>query len=221
MNISLGSKKQSAAVKKIFSSAKPPLSGKQVKQVKKIIMKEGETKHHTLVTGLTTVDIATPHQALMTIIDQGQLDTNRNGDKLTLKSINVRMRALILDTTADSPYYCTFRVMIVQDKSYNAGGSLTLSQLLSASTTLSQRNVDYLKTLVVLYDKLINLERQGPMSRSFSFKPNLKFLKRDIQYVAAGATAQTGGIYIVVINDTNSATDPRIEYTTRVTFSDK
>jgi len=204
-----------------YVAKKKSLNTTQVRQVKKIIDKVGETKHHTLVTGLTSVDALTPHNVCLSLVSQGDNDSQRNGDKIDVKNLNIRLRMLYPNNTASDPLNSNFRVMVIQDKNYNTASAVTALHVLTAVTNTSQRNVDHLKSKVVLFDKLYQLDRAGPTAKTVIIKPNLKFLKRGIQYAVSSTTDQTGGIYLLIINDQNSVTDNQIEYSARMTYTDK
>jgi len=219
-------KKGQASLRKAVIAAaksvqKPDLNAGQVRQVKKIIDKAGETKHHTLVQGITTIDAANPHNTCLSLVSQGDNDSQRNGDKIRIKNIKILIRAYIQGSDANSPKTTAFRFMVVQDKAYNTASALTLAQLTTAVAVTSQRNVDFMKTLVVLYDKIITLDIASDSAKTFWIKPNLKFLKRDIQYAAASSENQTGGLYFVIYNDSNATVDPAFEYSSRITYTDK
>lgn len=211
-------------LRKAMSAIVPPksnLNRGQVRQVKKIIDKEGETKHHTLIKAPTTIDVATPYNDCISLVSQGDNDSQRNGDKIKIKSINIRLRCYILGSSASDPRVTAFRFMVVQDKAYNTAQQVTLSDLTTAISVTSQRNVDHLKTLVVLYDKVVTLDLAGPSAKTFVIKPNLKYLKREIQYTASSAINQTGGLYLVIYNDSSTPNKPGFEFSSRITYTDK
>ena len=212
------------SLRKAMSAIAPPkpnLNRGQVRQVKKIIDKEGETKHHTLIRPPTTIDVNAPYNDCISLVSQGDNDSQRNGDKIKIKNINIRMRCYIQGATASDPRVTAFRFMVVQDKAYNTAAAITLANLTTALSVTSQRNVDHLKTLVVLYDKVVTLDIAGPSAKTFVIKPNLKYLKREIQYTAASPQNQTGGLYLVIYNDSNSTVDPGFEFSSRITYTDK
>jgi len=205
-----------------------PLSKVQKKQIKDIVAVDMEFKHHTVPVAYVQNDTLTPKYYLLTAIPQQTVvatDQVRIGDQVKIERIEVRIsfNNQAIATAAPS---CNWRVLLVQDKNYNNTGVLTLLDVFTADPNhvfagaLSCRNRDHLGTKIILYDKSFSTGIYFNTGKIFTIRPNLKYMKKKIQYTAGSTTNQEGGVYLVVMNDSLSADDPYHSFEARVIYTD-
>jgi len=209
--------------------SKVPLNPIQRRQVKKLVEQPMEHKHHTVDAVYTQMDFATVRQYLLTAVPQVAAignDQTREGDQITLKSIDVRLLLQNGINLTTSPPGTTWRIVIVQDKNYNSSGTINPLEVFNEDTnsTLagwsSHRNVDHLGTKIILYDKTFVTSIYTNNDRMIHVKPNMKYCKKTIQYNAGSTTNQEGGIYILLMNNSNATIDPYFTFQSRITYTD-
>lgn len=223
-----GDKTNYKVSKAIASVETKPLNPVQRRQIKKILAKDLERKHHTKDQVWVSFDTFTPRQYLLTAIAQQTVagnDQTRVGDQLKIKSLVIRIAFNHGINLTTSPIISTWRVIVLQDKSYNATGVLDDAQVFTNDpnavipSVLSARNVDHVSTKIILYDKLFTTSPYQP-AKAFIIRPKLKYMKKEINYNAGSTTAQEGGLYLVMYNDTNATTDPYVTFQSRIYFTD-
>jgi len=235
---------------KLFKSVKATLNPNAAKTiatknyVNKAIKKAEEPKHHDLSDSKDTIWDAAPINLHISGIPQSagaSTDQTRVGDKVKISAINIRMKVnlRISETPSDNAQTANWRVMVVQDRNYNTsttgvapvagGATVTLNQLLIngpegfGPSILSQRNVDHLQNLVVLYDKTFSTQFFNVPNKFINIKPNMKYCKREIQFSnGSNITNVTNGIYLLVFSDSEPtpALDALVYFQSRVLFRD-
>lgn len=244
-------KKLNPRDKSLFASALKGRLTQQVNAVKaiahkeavKVNRKESEPKHLEVIEtkNFGTLNAATSPRCMhITGITQGNTDQTRVGDKVKIRKINIRFSIEPGSAIqADNDHSLFYRVMVVQDRSYNvsttgvapvAGGAvITPSQLLmndpvfpaSAGGITSQRNVDHLQTLVVLYDKVFTTQYLAKCNYFLNINPKMKYCKKEIQYSnASSITNVTNGIFLMIWSNSFDTTPGIINWQSRVLFSD-
>lgn len=219
---------------------KGPLSIPQKKEVNKIVkknLKEEIEAHHFEANYSTTATLGI--NSHISGIGRGDGDTDRNGDRTKIRAISCKMtlQNYITQTTNDNAPNCSFRVMIIQDRSYNvsttgsgSSAQITLAQLLmndpvsGAAGINSQRNADHLGTLIALHDKVYTTTYLRNSALHLEIRPNMKYCKRELQWAAGSSATQiTNGIFLVVIADQGplgaATSPPTIAAQTRILFN--
>lgn len=171
----------------------------------------------------------------VTLITQGVADNNRVGDEINLKWIEVKM-FLYNNTSATANAYTFFRVIIFQYNYFNNAPKIDELLLTSAANggttygTFSSRNIDYLNTYHVLYDKTVktvlgvpnasNYASNEAYVKSLNIRVPLKFAKKKIQYLAA-STSPANGIWMLITTGQGTvASDPVVSYNVSTGFTD-
>lgn len=209
------------------------------KVARKVLKSNVEYKQYGVAVGATSVydGVAGMFTTKMTNMSQGLLDNNRVGDEINIKSIHVRglLTAPYGATTNSS---VTFRLFVVQYKQNEAIQAPTIGDMLLQSNanegadygTFSSRNIDQLGVYHVLYDRLHTLVTgnanannygQPNSEKHFQFKVPMKYLKRKIQFIAAGNNATNGIWFIATTNRTTKAGgNPQITVNWDISFTD-
>jgi len=247
-------KKLNPRDKSLFASALKGRLTEQVNAVKaiahkeavKVNRKESEPKHFEVVEiknygGLNAAaSPRTMHISGITQTAGASTDTTRIGDKVKIRKINIRMNLQPGSATQDENDHSLFyRIMVVQDRSYNqtvsgvapvaSGAVITPSQLLMNDPVFpvnqggitSQRNVDHLQTLVVLYDKVFTTQWLAKCNYFLNINPKLKYCKKEIQYSNGGSiTNVTNGIFLMIWSNSTDTTPGIINWQSRILFSD-
>lgn len=217
------------------------------KEAVKVQRKASEPKHFEVVEtkNFATLNAATsPRIMHISGIPQSagaSTDTTRIGDKVKIRKINLRMilNNIGSDIQADNDDNQTYRIMVVQDRDYNtstsgvapvAGGAvITPAQLLvddplfptTKGGIISQRNVDHLQTLVVLYDKCFTTQYLCKSNYMLNINPKLKYCKKEIQYSnGSSVTNVTNGIYLMIWSSSTKTTPGLLNWQSRILFSD-
>jgi len=156
-------------------------------------------------------------------IAQGDSDTTRTGNHLTMTNISIHGEVWMVATTAinvsDTAFNDDVRVMIVYDKQANGTALTSIGDLLTTANINSFRNMDTLERFIVLKDKKVKIGctgsfTSGVQAMRFSTGRTLfKFNKKvalPVDYGGAtttGAIAEikTGALYCIVISENANA----------------
>jgi len=215
------------------------LTKTQVRQVKKIVVKEAETKY--FIAGPASFNVADAQWLLEPILlmPQGVADIERTGDAINIKSIEFRY-SVTLPINSDSTVYsrALIRVALVQwhpnnsaaPAGYPPAGPLLLTEDPSnLLTPYCPHNHDGAGQYTYLYDKVHLLTKAdalgGDMQGSAHFRSLVfhKRFRRHIQFSAASTNCQNC-IYVFVTTSapvTGNPVDlPSIQYQARINYTD-
>lgn len=155
-------------------------------------------------------------------IAQGDSVNNREGDRITIKSIQFRFGLIGADTTN------FMRVMLIQWLQNDAATAPTIAGVYNA-TYVSQPYATFAPFnksaagyhFVPLYDKTFALSQQGNNATKAMIKITPRHFKKKAKAMIqfnAGATTGTGKFYIVLISDSGIATDPTFTGVAQIRF---
>lgn len=180
------------------------------KQVSSIIKKTAETKFNSVA--ISQVPTTTPSLVnLLPNISQGNDITARDGNKISLHSIRIRGRAILLNNDV-------LRLLIVQHKDL----APTASDILATGDHYNF--VNYTNSNVeVLYDKFypVTSDNYGSSNTRFKIDLSLKDLKRvrkTLKYEGSGASQPANNIQMFLLSKTVSG--GLVEYTSSVFWKD-
>lgn len=148
---------------------------------------------------------------------QGQSDTTRLGDKLTIKSLHLSYYAVSTDPNQ------TFRLIIFQwypNTTLAAPIAADILALTGAASAISQYYVwDILNQFNILYDKVHVLNDASTTSIHKKIKVNLKYAKKLINFTAA---TQEGSnhLYMLRISDVTGTNLVSSNFVSRFIFED-
>lgn len=179
------------------------------------IKKNTELKHFDTSID-TTYDFAGTMYDLSAVA-QGDIDNQRDGDKLTPKGLNFHYNASV----ADASNY--IRVIIFHWKQNNISVSPTGSYLVSpfqssVNAVLAPYNWDTRMNYKILKDFVIRLNSSDRTTANGHFYLSLKSLPK----VAfdSGTTSGSNHIYMFVVSDSGAATHPGLRWISRLSFVD-
>lgn len=191
-----------------------------------------ELKYLDTVEPPTAVAIAgTLGQASLNIIPQDDSESGRNGRKVNIKSMFVKLRLLLPATTVAASTVDRIRIMFIQDKQTN-GGSATAATILGGTATIdSFMNLANASRFTVLYDKTFTLQATAggaptatPSFGAVQVFEKISKIKLDIPVefdasLATGAltTQRTNNIFQFGWTENNLITSG---YTCRIRYSD-
>jgi hypothetical protein len=199
----------------------------QRKQVKRLVAADDELKYYA--SGIT----ATPFYGTSTgstpismiTVAQNLGDNDRIGDSIKLKSLNLRM-SLVNGRGATSNLYNDARLVVFQYKQTNSVTAPNLANMwLTGGATgninvFSSRNIDFLQTYHVLYDRMIKLQGDPAApgdiintnyNQFIKVKVPLKYANKTIQYSGASVNC-TNQIYFMVLGTFGTvATNPTFQ----------
>lgn len=196
---------------------KRTVMSKVAKLVDRKIAKNTELKFIDLSSAAQTVSDAGLITDL-TQIGQGDHDDQRTGDKVTLKSLDLRMNFVAGDATN------VMRLIIFRWKQYSGSVAPTQAQLMEYGTAvgiiapLSTYHHDFRGAFQVLHDKTIYLNAVSKPQVGHRVFLDLKKLPK-INFVSTGTTGQNK-IYMYLVSDSAAATHPNINIIVRTNFVD-
>lgn len=200
------------------------LTGPQRRQVKALIKAPMELKYQE---GTITDDFGIPSTGAtyqLSIIAQGDTDTERDGDQLTLSSVNIRGRVLVGDTTN------IVRIIFYQWRPIT---SPTIPDILSPGVDatnidiFSLYNHDKRSQFKILSDKTYVLagfgtsaSPYGPASEKyFTMTLNKKLIKK-LQYNNGSSTVGSNQVWYLAISDSQATPNPTLSMKVRFNFYD-
>lgn len=183
----------------------------------KVIREQGEEKFHDVLRAFTGLSYAGFIEDL-TAISQGTADSNRIGDKLTPKRMEIRLN--VPDALAG-----TFRFIIFRWKATSVpipGDILKPAHVNTQYAPLAPYFHDQRSQFNILYDSGVLSQGSVNASKTFTFNKSMKMANKDVKYTAAG-TAGSGKIYLLSINDGDPliSSPPQLSYIVRLTYTDK
>lgn len=171
-----------------------------------------EFKHNDNTTSIANQTTSATVQNLF-IPTQGDTDTNRNGDSVKVVSLQAKF-----DIYHNSSATNTItRIMLIQDKQTN-GAVPNASDILSVTSVIGLRNVDWGKRFNVLFDRKVHTDSTNPIKF-------LKFYKKITVHMEfggnAGSIADINKNSFIVLAISDEATNgPQINRATRIRFID-
>lgn len=189
--------------------------------VKKQIRKDVETKWFEFATTSQTVNWSGVSTNCMNIT-QGPGDTERVGDKITIRGIRLNMIIALGGINAN------VRVMVVQFRQNTGITGVTVNPLVSQvleSTTLGTSNAplanrrwDFTQQFNILWDKTFTLTTVNRPVMHLKTRVPIKYAKRLVSY-SAGGTDGANKIFLMFVSDVNVSL-PTVAYQIRFTYDD-
>lgn len=185
---------------------------KDVSMLKNLINVEFKSNEVTLA------DVAATNTGIIQLLNglqKGDNINSREGRVVRWKSVQCLMK-ITMDSGVSASI---FRCLIVIDKQPNQT-TLTMSQLLGASTVTSLKNLDNRKRFVILKDELITLSSDKPEAMiNYYRKIDMKTIY-DASDSGNIADISTNAIYCVFLSDQTAALEPLVDATFRLRFID-
>lgn len=210
-----------------------------VKQIVERKLKQNvELKQHAVSIGATEFYSGTAGTDidLLTDMTQNITDTTRLGDEITLKSIELMMFFYNPSTAVSIPY-SNVRVIVFQYIADPATAPAIAKMFLVSNASggdygaMNSFNQDYVPSIYhILYDKLFHLSvgttnaanygATPSYAKQLRFKVPLKYAKKKLQFISAGATL-TNGIYLLVTASQGATTDNAVYlYNATIKYTD-
>lgn len=157
---------------------------------------------------------STPNVVSLSDVAQGDADTNRDGDQLSLTSIEFRGYIATGDTTN------VLRFIIFQWYPNDSFYPPTASDILltAASGFISPYSHDGRFQFKILYDRSFSMSTNWQPYLTFH-KYVTKGFRRKIQYNAGGTTG-VNKIYLLLVSDSSAAPHPTISYYSKLNYRD-
>lgn len=168
-----------------------------------------------------TVTSATWQLTQMSVPTIGTGDTQRTGDQISLKNIELRWSAYLPSGFVIVNGSSSVRVVIFQwysDTFLGAPSGLDVFQTTGLGTSiLAPYTHDKRQDFKILYDEVVCLSTNGPdaTDRVVLVQPG----KKKLQYVNSGLSG-TNNIFLAIISSDNTANAPLIDYYCRVNYYD-
>lgn len=184
----------------------------------------GEKKYFIDQVGQQSV-ISTGNIAAASLVDvpQGTADTNRDGDQITLTSIQIKYYLQISFTTA-TELINYVRVIYFQYFPYIGGGAPAVTDILLTADFRAPYNHDKRFDFHILHDKthMLTAQATGVPNDSSIRKEEFyltKFKRRKVQFTAAGVNG-SNKVWILYISDSGVIPHPLIQYYHKTNFKD-
>lgn len=195
------------------------LNKRQVRQVKNLVSRQQEHKIFDNTSGSTGAPNTGVLYGPLTAPSQGPSDSQRTGDRITLKKITFRESMIYADTTNH------FRLIIFQWYQNSALATPALTDILQTignpiCSAINDTNMDG-KKFKILHDKVFNLTQNGANAAAFS---QIKLYGRRIARKAIqfnpGATSGFNHIYMFALSDSAAIPNPSLTHYSRVEYID-
>lgn len=181
-------------------------------KIKTAIRKNIETKYHDVTISEAVSTVASIGS--LTDVSQGQTDTTRIGDKLTIRGLSGRASMLGADASN------LIRIIIFQWHHTDSVAPVIADILSSSGDPRSNFVHDTQNQYTVLYDKLFTLTSAGDkLVRAWIFRPRLKYAKKTINY-SAGSTVGSNKIYRLFLSDSGASVHPSFNWSCRFYYDD-
>lgn len=233
-------KKKKAYVKK-GGKVNPSVKKEIKKDIKQALKKELEIKQYAA--GLTATAVysgtgAGGVNSQMCSVAQGLLSTNRIGDRISVKSLHVRLNMYLgAANSGTSNVWANIRCMVIQYKANDNSpiiGDLLLTSVANATNvvgSMSARNKPYLDDYVVLYDRVYSLHNGLSTANNVGADPRgqlyhqfnvpLKYAKKTIDYTNAAGTSCNNPLWIFFTSDQPTAvTNPTVSFDYDLQYTD-
>lgn len=184
----------------------------------------GELKYVDLASAAYACD-TTGSVTALNLTAVGDDNTTRDGRQITVTSCHIRGAIQRQD---DSTTENLARWMLVWDKQPNSGTIATITQILSASTSMSSTNLDNRERFVILRDKQYAIG-SCQVTTTVQGSPTTcdvnEYVKINCRTTYSGTTAAigsvaTGALLLVTIGQKAAADAHNLQCTTRVRFTD-
>lgn len=160
----------------------------------------------------------------------GDDNTTRDGRQICNKSIHVQGVILPVDVTAILNSYC--RMMLVWDSQPNSGTIAAITDILVASTSLSNTNLNNRERFTILRDCRYSLGAiVTTATQAITVTPGVQVVNefvnlKDVKTTYSGTTAAigsvaTGALLMVTIGNQAAGDCGRFDLTTRLRFTDR
>uniref|UniRef100_UPI004048507D hypothetical protein n=2 Tax=Gammaproteobacteria TaxID=1236 RepID=UPI004048507D len=181
------------------------------KIAQQVVNRNVEWKYRDFANITGTID-TTGVVACLSLVPQGDLDTNRNGDHIRATSV-----LLNLSTSLRSTANCGYRIIVFQWNGDSTNSPPTMAAVLEQTNFNSMLSHDYRSRMAILHDSFFVLDQYNP-THQIQFKAKLPH--QQIQFVGA-TTQHQHGVWIAMLSTLAAADDPPgFTYTSRLNYSD-
>lgn len=184
-------------------------------QVKRMITRTQEIKYFDQ----TLVNVSFDYSGVLynlTPINQGNTDTDRNGDQVMLKYVSIRG---YLQASATSTYNVC-RIIVFQ---WKPNSTPAISDILNNIASVNAPNSFYLwdkrQQYTVLWDKRYIVQGTDRQAALFSKKIYGKKLRKKLQFLGGGNSSDNR-VYIIAISDDGGTPYPAWTWQSRVAYTD-
>lgn len=211
-------------VKRTMRRRRRPLRAAAVRQVKRIVQSQAELKYLNIIQPQLGVSTTAAIGQLMNI-SQGDLDNERNGDKIRLTG-KLYMRFFV----DGSDIYNFVRFIVFQwhpmNSAHPTAGDILLNGSSSSVDYTSHYNHDKRTQFSIIFDKTFKTVGDGasgsPYQDSFrqSLMRVLRIPRKNIFYNTTSSTIGTNQLYYLAVSDSTTINHPGIFWTMKLPFTD-
>lgn len=206
--------------------AAKPLSKNMKKEVKSLVARQmkGEPKWYVTV-GSTNVTYNGTLVRLSSVPQSAGAsnDTTRIGDQIQPSSLQLNYTFYNIGAPGVNPYESDCRVIVfrwlVDDSLSVPTAGLIVNSTGGVSAAISTFNHDQRGNFEVLYDKLHLISNSTIQPSNKPVRASIKVKTKPVKYVA-GATNGLNNLYLMIIGDSDTATDPYFGYYAQLNFQD-
>lgn len=148
------------------------------------------------------------------LVPQGDTDQTRDGDALTLLSLQLKVSWTVGDA------FNLVRTVVFQWMDNSVPG---ITSVLNSTGEIGTPLVSYVhdsrKSFRILLDRTYELDTAGKSTKVLS-KVFTKFPCKQLMFSGASTTAVYGGLYMILISDSGVVTHPSIVYHAKLNFTD-
>lgn len=187
--------------------------------VKRMIHSARETKYRDTAFN-TTINITTQAPVDLTFIAQGDTDSNRIGDSIEWKNLEVRFALGSAGSVAAATAYTT-RVVIFQWHPSDAITPPGYGDVMQSTTSaVSPPNHDQMSNYKIIYDEIFNPSNVGEGTYTRDFVIPASRGRKSINFLG-GSTSGMNKLYMIAwTNVASGSTSPTFNYYTRLNYYD-
>lgn len=172
----------------------------------------------------------------LTAVPLGDTDQSRDGDQLTIRSLELKWQAIAGYTSSTTTYDFYNRVRCVVFQWFPQTVPVIADILISTGNGyhIAPYNHDTRFQFKVLYDSTRTVDQTfffngattygvstgNSQSQLITKHINRGYKNRRVQYVAGTTTAPSFGLYLLFVSDSSAVTHPQAEYVAKLNYSD-
>lgn len=196
----------------------------------------GEKKYFITNSGGLFSVTSTGSVTHLTAVPQGDTDQTRDGDQLTIRSLELKWQAFtgFTNSTTTYDFFNRVRCLVVQwyPQTTPVLGDILLS--VGNGAHIAPYNHDTRFQFKVLYDSTKTVDQTlfyngtttfgmstgNSESQLITKRINRGYKQRRVQFVGGTVTAPSNGLYLIFVSDSVAITNPQAEYVAKLNYSD-
>lgn len=213
-------KKAMSILKHRFDPPRPRIKRKRAQKLSRRAVALTHETRYLLSDAAATSLSTTPSFTVLNLMQQGDTAGTRDGNKIYLQSVDLRVQLIVADTTN------LVRMLLVYDRQSNASNpsAVGIANILdvpaAASQALGPQLIPTKRRYNILLDRIFTLDLVDKYT--WMIHKHIKINKYTEYNGNAGTVADiiTGGLYLIFISDSTAVSHPTMQFTAKLFFKD-